>query len=616
MLLHRCAKLLPALLLALLIAQPAVAQDAWTHRGGTPARNSVASAGTAPALDAPRWIAVPNEGEFVGQSAPVVHDGRVFAHAWREVEIDGDWVPISSLVAIDEAAGTVIWQTDVGEMAGDSWSAPTVDAERGWVLIATVDQLTAVEAGTGAIAWQTPLGGEVVNGTVCVADTLALVSTFGTYGELIAVNLDTESPAYQPGDIFWQRSLGYSSGTEVAVDPAMASRLVATDSDGYLQELAPDNTPGWTYAVPGAGPGGWYSSPYGTFFGGCVIDDGQVFAATYNFSGTGDNSLLCCVDAVTGAEVWTAPCERTDVTPLVAADVVLLSAGLDGFGSVPKLQAFRRSDGQKLWEYAGAGGWTILPVLVGSTLYVGVSPSGGYSFGPCPELVAIDITKTPQDAGFIVESYLGCGSSPAYASGSIYTVGAAGLYAFGPPPGQGDPLEISAAVEPGQEWVYQNAPATTADGHRSTVTVTLQSEAEPGEAYAVTLDDGDPDEELFRLLPEAVTRVGDELVLSVRGGWNDATTASTTPRTVTVTVTGQTSGQAAAAEVSLTLRLLCDVDGDGSVGGSDKQMLNNRLNGLIVPGATVRACDLSGDGSVGGSDKQMLNNRLNGVAPQ
>lgn len=107
----------------------------------------------------------------------------------------------------------------------------------------------------------------------------------------------------------------------------------------------------------------------------------------------------------------------------------------------------------------------------------------------------------------------------------------------------------------------------------------------------------------------------DDLKVTLRGG----ATGQSTPGTynLTVTVTGHASGlSAVAAAPALTLRVLGDIDGDGTVTAADKLEISKSLNGLAtLPGIGLRELDLTGDGAtINAEDKLIINQVLNGVA--
>jgi len=598
-----------------LLAAAACAQDAWTHRGRDSARNGVVPTGTPPEIAAARWVTT-DERYLVGQSMPAVADGRVFVYA-ESLEGWGN-----ELLAFSETDGRFLWTCPLDAAVQFSRSSPTVDAARGTVLIASGSTVTAVETATGDVAWETPLDNSVVNSTVCVHGASAYIvgSTASPQpgvptppSSLYCLNLDPAHPTLAAGEVVWTAPLSASSGCEVSIDVSGAGHVIAADSGGYVRQFTLDGQPGWVFAVPGAGST-WPPPTYGGFYGGAAIDGGFAYAATYNFNGTGDNSRLYCINVATGAQVWETPCERTDALALVTGDLVMLSAGMEGYGSLPKIQAFDKATGTKLWQWTGAGSWTHQPVVVSDVLYVGTPDADSYA--PCTHLHALDLARTPQDPDFVLDSYGGAGSSPAYANGNIYTIGADGLHAFGPPVGQGDPLEIEASLAAGEDWVYQNTTGTTQDRHVSRMTVTLVSESEAGEGYDVAVADDGPGGANVTLGAVTDHRPDDQtLTVLIVGGRVGASTPGPggAAYTVTVTLTGRTSGRSASGSVDLVLRCIGDVDGSGAPGAQDKQFFNQRLNNVATPHPD-RNYDLDGSsGPPNAADKQVMNQVLNNV---
>jgi outer membrane protein assembly factor BamB len=183
---------------------------------------------------------------------------------------------------------------------------------------------------------------------------------------------------------------------------------------------------------------------YSGFYGGITVHESCVYAASYVFYGTGNNSGLFKFDAADGQIVWVAPCERTESIPVVTDDGrVYLAAGLDGFGSAVKVQTFQ-DNGETvtpLWDtYVDTGGslviggWTHQPAWARGYLYTGSPPDESASFLPYTDLYILDTSRVPGDADFVVEHYAGTGGSPALADGTLYSLGQDGLFAFHPSP--------------------------------------------------------------------------------------------------------------------------------------------------------------------------------------
>ena len=595
------------------LSAAACAQDAWTHRGRDSARNGVAPGGTPAEIAAPRFVTT-DERYLVGQSMPAVADGRVFVYA---ESLDGLG---NELLAFSETDGGFLWACPLDPAAQDSRSSPTVDLARGTVLIASGSTVTAVEMATGDVAWETPLGTSVVNSTACVHGAYAyIVGTTASPqpgappSSLYCLNLDPAPGDYEPGEVVWSAPLAASSGCEASIDASGAGHVIVADSGGYVRQFTLDGEPGWVFAVPGAGST-WPPPTYGGFYGGATIDGGFAYAATYNFNGPEDNSRLYCINVATGVKVWEAPCERTDALPLVAGDLVILSGGMDGYGSAAKIEAFDKATGAKLWQWTDAGSWTHQPIVVGDVLYVGTPAADSYA--PCTWLHGLDLTRTPQDPGFVIDEFEGAGSSPAYANGNVYTIGADGLHAFGPPVGQGPALEIAASIADGEGWVYQNTAGTTQDRHASRLTITFASEAEPGEGYDISIADDGPGTNFTLGAAVIDNRPGEKtLTVEVVGGRVGSSTPGSAGAAyaVTITLTGRASGRSDSAGASLVLRTIGDVDGDGSRTGADKQYFNQRLNNVATP-YLDRCYDLDGSGGApSGLDKQVMNQALNNV---
>jgi len=176
-------------------------------------------------------------------------------------------------------------------------------------------------------------------------------------------------------------------------------------------------------------------------------------------------------------------------------------------------------------------------------------------------------------------------------------------------------LEIAAEVTAGEEWVYQNTETTTDDRHISTATITLVSEASPGEVYDISIADDGPGTN-FTLGDVADNRPGDDtLVVEILGGRVGPSTIGVggAAYNVTLTVEGQDSEESDSVSVQVSLLRIGDIDRDGSLTGLDRQLFNQRLNNVATP-YTDRTFDLDGSGGAPtGTDKQVMNQALNNV---
>ena len=179
-------------------------------------------------------------------------------------------------------------------------------------------------------------------------------------------------------------------------------------------------------------------------------------------------------------------------------------------------------------------------------------------------------------------------------------------------PGGGLPeLAITASAD--FPWVYQNTAVTTIDRQKSVLTVNITGGSAPSETYAITVTENGGAVANFQVTQPVAIVAGTPQAVDVLGGRRATTTAA--GYTLNVTVTGTPGAQTATVNVPLALRLLADIDGDGSVTAADKLEMNKNLNGLAtLPGIGLRELDLTGDGAtVNAEDKLVINQVLNGL---
>ncbi len=437
----------------------------WTHWGGDPAH-------TGTALNAPAdlghiaWNAVPETApgeleEFVARGGVVVSDEKVFITG-RHYADDGTGLwdhTFNIVIAYDAETGERLWDTEVDadSYEYDSWATPAVDVVNGTVIVASHFTVYALAITNGDIAWERDLPQVLVNASPTVTSGLEVdgvaanrvfitdYTGFATSGGgVYAINVspyeETSNP-YQPGDIVWQdRTLPGTSGNTVAYSDGHV--YVGSTHGGVIRsyDAVDGGTPGVT------GEPRWEAdtkidqlSQYAGFYGGVVIRNQHVYAAAYNFYGTGNTSRLYKLAADDGKIIWEQPCERTDSIPVVTEDGrIFLSAGIEGFGSAVKIQAFQDHGdyAAQLWDTHVAtggslniGGWTHQPLFSDGLLYCG-TPDESQFFAPYTDLYILDVSYEPGDAGFIVDHVTGGGGSPAATGRYLYSLGNSGLVAF------------------------------------------------------------------------------------------------------------------------------------------------------------------------------------------
>jgi len=471
-----------AAVLVLGILIPNTAQADWPQYGGD-GRQSSAAVG-APALLHTTWAATTDlHGEqliFEGPSAPAVFDGRVYGYA---KQLTNGIFTASKLVAIDAVCGDVVFETPLARGQFDSWSTPAVDVMHRTVIIGSGANLYAIDADDGSIVWETSLLRTVVNASALIVgpnnQRRIFITDFDGFGQsasLYCVNasaFDAVENPFQPGEIIWTESIGGASGAT----PAFTDDGLVVLAGINAPIDAPGITNGHISAYHPAAPAGsrlawrFQLSSIGVanegFFGGVTINDGFVYAASYDINGSGNNSNLIKLDATDGSLAWSVACERTNAIPIVGDNGrVYISAGLDGFGSTPKVQAFDDlgASAGLAWDTAvdsgftlSVGGWTHQPVLSGDRLYVGTIPGGFPFFGAYTNLSIIDVTLSPSDPDFVIASASGFGSSPAVCNGRLYSIGQTGMFeigvpgdlcgADGAPDGQLDLLDVPCFVD-------------------------------------------------------------------------------------------------------------------------------------------------------------------------
>ena len=434
---------------ACLLSVSTLSADEWPHYAGNAARTGIAARATRD-LDTLRWSAAPLPDEqYVWHSSPVVHGGRVFISARYHV----DDVPAGvRVIAHAVSDGQRLWATPIEIDELDSWSSPAIDVRNQTMLLGTGDHVFALSLETGEIVWQRQLEQRVVNASPAVTADLFVNDTptnrafitdysgYGGNGKLYAINVDPREPPdnpYDPGEIVWTALLPGTSGNTPAYKD---SAVYVTSTGGVVKALdASDGSIIWETDVD---LGGY--PQYSGFYGGIAVHQGYAFAASYVFYGTGNNSGLFKFDTLDGRIVWVAPCERTESIPIVTDQGrIYLAAGLDGYGSAIKIQAFQDQGDTvtELWDTRVdtggdmiVGGWTHQPAYARGYLYAGAPGDQLGLFQPYTDLYILDPSRTPDDPDFIVGHHPGAGGSPALADATLYSLGQDGLLAFDPTP--------------------------------------------------------------------------------------------------------------------------------------------------------------------------------------
>lgn len=456
---------------ALFLSCAALAQQSWSQLGGGPAHGSRALQSPA-SLASPAWTrALDSQSRtiaWVGQSGPVVSDDRVLAIGSVTVAS----VTTFSLYAMDRATGAIAWAQPIPAVVAGSWSSPAIDRRNAAAVVASGTQVRAFDLSTGAPRWQTTLTRSIVNASPAITDGLRggnriFITDYdgvGTAGKLYCINADAHTIAnpYDPGQIVWSTAIGATSGNTPA---CLGDRVyVATVGDWGF---APGQIMCFDARARVAPAAAWITdNPTGEgFFGGLAIAPDHrgalsVYAASYAFFGTTTSANLVKLDAASGELRWSADANRTSTIPIVLSDGrIILSTGVNGFGSLPAIQVFRDDDTSAplIWdsslatwtdanlngvrdagEFTSVGGWTNQPVvgvLDGlHVLYAGVMPTGASSTASCTQLRTILIDSPAAAPSILASSSLAAGSTPAIVDENLYSIGPAGLAAFGPTP--------------------------------------------------------------------------------------------------------------------------------------------------------------------------------------
>lgn len=463
-------------------AQPVPSAVEWTSLAGDEARTSTRR-GEVPGYSGVRWVLSQTPaGETIRYIGPASVVGTTLPEA--RLFTAGVVAGETRAIAVDAESGEIEWMTPIPDLIYDSWSSAAIDSQTGVVLYAAGTEIIALRMSDGVEAWRTPLGGPPVNVSPLVTRDLrkrnrAFVTDYGGFGGpswLYCINVSARDESvnpFDPGEVVWATPIGSSTGgTPAYLDGVVYVCSTGLEGPGFGEICAFD-----ARAAEQPAPLWVFTNPIMEgFFGGLTVrergDGVYVYAATYAFYGEMDSANLVKVDARTGAMEWSIASNRTDSIPIVLDDGrIVLATGIQGFGTVPMVQMFEdhgtfaaqawntatstwmdaNQDGViDLGEFLLVGGWTTHPVLVlpeltgapgsgvGPRLMVGSIPTGDDYFGPYTKLFEFDLSKTPAQAGFVVQQTSAVGSSPAMLGEGVYSVGIGGLTAVGARPPRAD----------------------------------------------------------------------------------------------------------------------------------------------------------------------------------
>lgn len=467
-----------------LIPTPSV-PDSWPGLAGGPSRPGGAFA-PPPLTSVRAWAATIDETgaaiTFVAQAGLASTNAALgdMVFAVGKVSRPGGPANQPRLFAFARSTGLCTWSSEIAAVGYDSIASPTIDPQRGCVIIASGTWVVAFDALSGTELWKTELDRSIVNACPAITADLAgrnrLFITdydgFGAAASLYCLNVDPFDAAlnpFSPGDIVWRVPIGGSSGNSPAYLPRAHGGLghvyVASIGEFGIDtgrvfafnaeaDTAPD--PAWVFT----------NTIQAGFFGGVGLvpplapgEPPHVLAASYVFSGGINAANLVKLNGQSGSLEWSAPCNRSISVPIsLPGGRILVSGGIQGFGTVPSLRMYQDlgSSAATLWdsalgtwndldqdgqlgpgEYLRLGGWTQQPaVLAFAGRYIlasGVVPITQFN-QPSNDLYLLDADAGPSSPSFILGHHAGAGASPALAGQSLYSIGTAGLVALGPTP--------------------------------------------------------------------------------------------------------------------------------------------------------------------------------------
>lgn len=275
--------------------------------------------------------------DLATSARPVLADGRAYV-----VQMDDGGTPFDPsddalrLVALSPVSLAVEWTSvdlDVGDSVSFGSTAAPTFVDFGTVSLlfyGSGSTVHAVDAASGNLEWTTTLDDSntaptdaayaLINSSAVYGDGKVFVSTyydaFGAASDLSqVVALDAAT-----GDVEWfVVTGGRGQAGPVYFDEGLAQPIVIVNTDAGLVALSTDDGSAvWSHDDAGLPGGPWTVDD--DFWVEPIVADGSLFAATYNFGGTGGN--LVRVNPATGELLW-----KNDLSATLVSDCPLIYVG-------------------------------------------------------------------------------------------------------------------------------------------------------------------------------------------------------------------------------------------------------------------------------------------------
>jgi outer membrane protein assembly factor BamB len=340
------------------------------------------STSTAPNTNATKWF---YDAKTEIDSAPAVANGRVIVG-----------VSNGNVLAVNSTTGEKLWSYDTYAGSNSIWSSPAIDS--GKVYIGTRDfNLYCLNESTGALLWKYSTGKEI-NSSPLVSNGKVFFGSMD--GKLYCINAND-------GSLIWNfTTTGDGWNIGIHSSPAILDDVVFVGSL-YGAKL---------YAINvSTGAKIWDFQVNGNIFSSPSVYEGKVF---FN----ADNAGVYCLDAITGALVWST----SDAISFVYSSVAVANGRVFIGDSYNKFYCFDASTGASLWNFSNiVGVWSSAAVADGKVFF-------GTENG---RFYCLDETSGTQIWSYRAKERVA--SSPAVASGQVFVgcgsgfLGVGGLYAFG-----------------------------------------------------------------------------------------------------------------------------------------------------------------------------------------